>query len=113
MSVDRRRVAAADDGLDCRDHASETCQLIAAASRQRTVVFRKAVERLQCQLIAAASRQRTAVSATWDYLRQVSVDRRRVAAADDEGDTDISLNKLCQLIAAASRQRTKFCCGSW
>ena len=62
VSVDRRRVAAADRG-----------QLVCSTSP------------FLCQLIAAASRRRTANAQRGRDLDLVSVDRRRVAAADIEG----------------------------
>ena len=60
-----------------------------------------------CQLIAAASRQRTWSTRPDGFIRVVSVDRRRVAAADAPSPPQFMPCKFrCQLIAAASRQRT-------
>ena len=82
MSVDRRRVAAADAISFCRGISKPV-----SVDRRR---------------VAAADFVRKPAA---DMIH-VSVDRRRVAAADTEPANAIWLKFLCQLIAAASRRRT-------
>ena len=107
MSVDRRRVAAADIDEFRRMTKKAKCQLIAAASRQRTPIAPRADMLDTCQLIAAASRQRTPILFRCLSEHIVSVDRRRVAAADEQPVAVEISGGQCQLIAAASRQRTQ------